>query len=167
MNSGIAKVINEMIIFDSGDAKRINHFMKVYAYASAIARLEGVDERTQQIVEVAAVVHDIGIKVCEKKYGECTGELQEKEGPPLAEQLLYRVGGFDNEFVERVGYLIGNHHSYVKIENNMDFQILVEADLLVNIHEDRVDLPEIRRVEKNIFRTEAGISFLQNLFYEE
>ena len=85
----------------------------------------------------------------------------------LAEQLLFRVGGFDNDFIERVSYLVGNHHSYTKIENNMDFQILVEADMLVNIDEEAVELPEIRRVERNIFRTEAGISFLQNLYYEE
>lgn len=166
MNS-VAKVINEMMIFDCGDVKRINHFMKVYAFASAIGKMEELDERTQSILEVAAVVHDIGVKVCEKKYGSCSGELQEKEGPALAEQLLFRVGGFDNDFIERVSYLVGNHHSYTKIENNMDFQILVEADILVNIDEEAVELPEIRRVERNIFRTEAGISFLQNLYYEE
>lgn len=163
----VAKVINEMILFDSGDVKRINHFMKVYGFASTIARLEELDERTQEIVEVAAVVHDIAVKVCEKKYGDCSGELQEKEGPALAEQLLYRVGGYDSEFIERVVYLVGNHHSYAKIDNDIDFQILVEADLLVNIDEDQAELPDIRRVERNIFKTEAGISFLQNLYYEE
>mgnify|MGYP000340972515 FL=1 len=33
---------------------------------------------------------------------------------------------------ERVAYLIGHHHTYDKIEG-MDYQILVEADFLVNI----------------------------------
>ena len=163
----VARVINEMIMFDSGDAKRINHLMKVYAFASTIGRLESVDPRTQEIIEVAAAVHDIAVKLCEKKYGSCDGDLQEKEGPALAEQLLQRVGGFDNNFIERVGYLVGNHHSYAKIENQIDFQILIEADLLVNIDEDDWDFASIRRVEKTIFKTEAGTAILQNLFYED
>ena len=162
--SQVARVINEMIMFDSGDIKRINHFIKVYGYASTIARLEEVDERTQMIIEVAAASHDIAIKVCEKKYGKCTGELQELEGPPLVEQMLRRVGGFDNEFIERVKYLVGNHHSYSLIENNIDFQILVEAD---NMDEDNTDIKEIRRAERTIFKTEAGTAFLQNLFYTD
>ena len=164
--SQVARVINEMIMFDSGDIKRINHFIKVYGYASTIARLEEVDERTQMIIEVAAS-HDIAIKVCEKTYGKCTGELQELEGPPLVEQMLRRVGGFDNEFIERVKYLVGNHHSYSLIENNIDFQILVEADMLVNMDEDNTDIKEIRRAERTIFKTEAGTAFLQNLFYTD
>jgi HD superfamily phosphodiesterase len=150
-----------------GDAKRINHFMKVYAFASTIGQMEQLDERTQEILEVAAVVHDIAVVPCERKYGSTSGELQEKEGPALAEQLLARVGGFDNEFVERVLYLVGNHHSYAKIENDLDFQILVEADMIVNMDEESTELPEIRRVEKNIFRTEAGTAILQNMFYEQ
>ncbi len=166
MERELAQIINEMIVFDSGDLKRINHFMKVYAYASAIAALEDVPERTRQIIEVTAVLHDIGIKVCEKKYGRCGGDLQEKEGPPLARNLLNRLGMYDIDFVDRVCYLIGRHHTYSAI-SGIDFQILVEADLLVNMEEDQVNLSEVRHIEKSLFQTEAGIAFLQNMFYEQ
>ena len=50
MERELAQIINEMIVFDSGDLKRINHFMKVYAYASAIAALEDVPERTLFVI---------------------------------------------------------------------------------------------------------------------
>lgn len=72
----------------SGNAKRIQHFTKVYAYASYIGREEGIIEKEQAVLEIAAVVHDIGIHMCEEKYDECGGKLQEKEGPEIAKELL-------------------------------------------------------------------------------
>lgn len=43
--------------------------------------------------------------------------------------------GFDRNVSERVQYLIAHHHTYGNI-NEMDYQILVEADFLVNIMEE-------------------------------
>lgn len=51
-----------------------------------IGKMEELDEQTQEILETAAIVHDIGIKVCLEKYGKCTGKHQEEEGPALAEK---------------------------------------------------------------------------------
>ena len=85
-----------MIELYKGDAKRIQHFCKVHSYAKLIAETEHVDERTLFIIETAALTHDIGIHVCEEKYGNCSGKLQEKEGPALAEQLLKQLG-FDDD----------------------------------------------------------------------
>lgn len=50
----IGLLINAMIHYYSGDARRINHFLKVYGFAKAIGELEGLDERTQEILEIAA-----------------------------------------------------------------------------------------------------------------
>ena len=88
----------------------------------------------QFIIEAAALTHDIGIHICEEKYGSCNGKLQEKEGPAIAEKLLGELG-FDRNVSERVQYLIAHHHTYGNI-NEMDYQILVEADFLVNIMEE-------------------------------
>ena len=43
--------------------------------------------------------------------------------------------GFAENVIERVCYLIGHHHTYTGIEGR-DYQILVEADFLVNLYED-------------------------------
>ena len=40
------------------------------------------------IFQTAALTHDIGIHVCEEKYGNCNGKLQEKEGPAIAKKLF-------------------------------------------------------------------------------
>ena len=100
-----------MIELYKGDAKRIQHFCKVHSYAKLIAQMENVDDQSLFIIETAALTHDIGIHICEEKYGECGGKLQEKEGLAIAAELLERLG-FDSEVSERVQYLIGHHHTY-------------------------------------------------------
>ena len=46
----------------------------------------------------------------------------------------------------------------------MDFQILVEADFLVNLYEENSSKSSIFSVESKIFKTETGKEFLENLF---
>ena len=96
-----------MIELYKGDAKRIQHFCKVHSYAKLIAETENVDKNCQFIIEAAALTHDIGIHICEEKYGSCNGKLQEKEGPAIAEKLLGELG-FDRNVSERVQYLIAH-----------------------------------------------------------
>ena len=76
-----------MIDYNHGDPKRIQHTTKVHAYASLIGKCEGLDEGTQFILESAALVHDIGIRASEQKYGYQNGKLQEQEGPAVAFEL--------------------------------------------------------------------------------
>ena len=90
-----------MIGLYHGDAERIQHFCKVHSYAKLIAESEQVDEKCLFTLEAAALTHDIGIHLCEEKYGNCNGKLQEKEGPALAEKLLGELG-FDRDVSERV-----------------------------------------------------------------
>ena len=158
----ISSLIDEMIAYDKGDPKRIQHFMKVHDFARTIGQLEGLDKQTLYILEAAAVVHDIGIHVCEEKYGSCEGKLQEKEGPAIAKELLERLG-YKQEVIDRVCYLVGHHHTYTNIDD-VDYQILVEADFLVNLYEDEVSLDAVCKAYKKIFRTESGRKICRNMF---
>ena len=58
-----------MIEYDRGDAMRIHHLLKVHDLVATIGRLENLDEATLEVAEAAAVVHDIGIHLSERKYG--------------------------------------------------------------------------------------------------
>ena len=138
------------------------HFWKVWAYAALIGRREGLDARTQEILEAAAIVHDVGIRVSERKYGSSAGPLQEREGPPVAEKLL-RKAGYDAEAVARVACLVGRHHTYTAIDG-ADNQILVEADFLVNLYEDGASEQAVRAAEEKIFKTAAGKELLEDMF---
>lgn len=158
----INKLHLAMIDLYSGDAKRIQHFCKVHSYAKLIAETEKVDDRTLLIIETAALTHDIGIHTCEKKYGSCGGKLQEKEGPAIAKKLLSKLG-FDTEISDMVQYLIAHHHTYDDI-NSIDYQILVEADLLVNMMEDNLPRQTVENAYNKIFNTSCGKRICKNMF---
>ena len=79
----------EMIQYYRNDPKRIQHFTKVHSYAKLIGELSGMQGEELLTLEVAAYVHDIGIKVAEEKYGSSNGRLQEQEGPAVAEDMLH------------------------------------------------------------------------------
>ena len=155
-------IINEMIRYYAKDPIRVNHFLKVYSFAKSIGELEKLNEETQDILEVAAIIHDIGIKISEEKYNSSAGNYQEIEGPPVAREMLSKFK-FDEKFIDRVCYLIGHHHTYSKIEG-IDYQILVEADFLVNIYEDEIKIPQIESIKEKYFKTKAGTEFLMNLY---
>ena len=151
-----------MIELYSNDAKRIQHFCKVHSYAKLIAETENVDKKCLFIIETAALTHDIGIHVCEEKYGNCNGKLQEKEGPAIVKKLLKDLG-FEDYVSERVQYLIANHHTYDNIDG-IDYQILVEADFLVNIMEDNLSKTAALNAYNHIFRTECGKQICKVMF---
>lgn len=158
----INKLHYEMICLYSGDPLRIQHFCKVYSYAKLIAQMERLDKQTQFILESAALTHDIGIHICEEKYGSSNGKLQEKEGPAIAQKLLQKLQ-FDEEVIERVKYLIAHHHTYNAIDG-IDYQILVEADFLVNILEDEIPKEKIANICQKIFKTESGRKICKEMF---
>lgn len=143
-----------MILYYSGDPKRIQHFMKVYAFARIIAEEERLEESKRRVIEIAAVVHDIGIKNAEAKYGYNNGRLQEQEGPPEAKKLLEELG-FDKVVIERVCYLVAHHHTYSSIDG-LDYRILVEADFLVNLYEENADETAVKNAYGSIFKTKTG-----------
>ncbi len=160
----IQKLALAMITYDNGDPKRIQHTTKVHAYASLIGMGEGLDEDTQFVLESAALVHDIGIRASEKKYGHQNGKLQEQEGPAVARELLARIGGYTEEQIDRICWLVAHHHTYHASEDQ-DYQILIEADFLVNLYEDHEPEDAIRAVRNNIFKTKSGLKILDDMFF--
>lgn len=152
----------EMISFDMGDPKRIQHFIKVHSFARTIALEENANTKAQIIIEAAAIVHDIGILPALRKYGKCDGKLQEQEGPQYARTLLKEVG-FSDDTTDRVVWLVAHHHTYNDIKT-FDHQVLVEADFLVNLYEDQINEEGLRKALKNIFKTQTGIELMYTMF---
>ncbi|SFR15509.1 HD domain-containing protein [Desulfoscipio geothermicus] len=165
MKNIISDTIKKMILYFDGDVKRINHALKVYAFAKSIGELEGIPEEKLNILEVAAVLHDIGIKESEIKYSSSSGKYQQIEGPPVACAILEEFNLIKG-FIDRVSYLIGNHHTYSKIDD-IDFQILVEADFLVNIFEDDIGKEQVKAIKQKYFKTNTGICYLESLYSME
>lgn len=158
------ELYKSMLEYFRGDPRRCQHLIKVASLAREIALLEGADEELVALVEAAGLVHDCGIKPGEAKYGagKCSGKIQEQEGPAAARVLL-TASGYDGATVERICYLVGHHHTYTNIDG-LDYQILVEADFLVNFYEDGLSKEAMARAVEKIFKTVGGKLLAQAMF---
>lgn len=123
----ISQIMEKMIAFSNGNLHDMNHFMCVWTYAKTIGELEGLDRKTQETLEIAAITHDIACPLCREKYGNTNGKRQEEEGGPLVRSFLVDAG-LSVEQVDRVAYLVSHHHTYTDIDG-IDYQILIEAGL--------------------------------------
>lgn len=159
----LATLMAAMIKYDQGDPRRIQHLIKVHDLAATIGILEKLPAEEQFILEAAAILHDIGIHLSEEKFHSTSGKYQEQEGPAEAAKLLSQLGGYTEQQIQRILYLIGHHHTYQDIQG-MDYQILVEADFLVNLYEDQSPASAIQNVREKIFRTKAGLQLLDDMF---
>lgn len=156
------ELIEKMTDYFSGDPKRIQHFLKVYTFSKIITNSESTDEREKYITNCAAIVHDIGIKLSEEKYGSSSGKYQELEGPAEALSILSDLD-FEDDIKERICWLIGHHHTYNNI-SGLDYQILVESDFLVNMYEDSLDEKAVKTAYEKIFKTETGKRLCRRIY---
>ena len=65
--------------------------------------------------------------------------------------------------MDRVCWLVGHHHTYTDIRD-LDYQILVEADCLVNLYEDDAPRSAVEAALERIFRTESGAALCRDMF---
>lgn len=158
----VGAILNEMLIYFGSDVKRINHALKVLGYARTIALQENLSADQIHIIELTAILHDIGIPNSVKKYGSSDGKYQEIEGPSIAKEMLEKHA-VPQEQIQRICFLIANHHTYKNIDG-IDFQIIIEADFFVNADEDSLSKEAIIHMRDSWFKTKSGIRLLNTLF---
>ena len=123
----------------------INHTLKVLDQAEKIAEGEGIrGDFTRGVIALASIYHDIGIPESLRKYSSMDAPYQEKEGPAVARGLMAKIG-VRPDVLERVCFIVGAHHTKPEVDG-IDFQIIWEADFIVNIEEknlvfEKKDLP--------------------------
>src|SRR4030065_1732505 len=105
------KVRKEMERFFGTDARRIAHALEVASHALRSQAAEGGD---REVVTMASLLHDVGIKPAEERYKSSAGHYQEKLGPPVAEKILKELGVEEGK-IATVRELIGHHHTPGKI----------------------------------------------------
>ncbi|MBE6969108.1 MAG: HD domain-containing protein [Ruminococcaceae bacterium] len=145
-----------------GSLHDIDHFLKVYAWAKAIGEKEIEDAESREVLEVAAILHDIACPRCREKYGHAAGPLQEQEGMPMTRELLAPFH-LPESFVERVVWLVGHHHTVSGVETP-EHRVLLEADYLVNAGEQGQSRAQMEAAEKEFFRTKTGIELLHSVY---
>ncbi len=152
MNNVLLMTLTEI---NAHDPRRINHAFKVYCLSKLLAYMENLDPRTTSIIEAAAILHDIAIRYSLENFSSSSGKQQEKHGPIIAKPILEKVTD-DKEFIDRVLYLIANHHTYTNIDG-IDYQILIEADFIVNVEEENITLKAFVNAREKLFKTSSGI----------
>lgn len=162
MLENISVIVQKMIAVSGGNLHDISHFMKVYAFSRIIGLQEGLPETTQITLEAAAVIHDIACPLCREKYGDTNGKHQEQEGIPLAQNFLSEVA-LPEKIKERIVYLVGRHHTYTDVDG-MDYQILLEADFLVNADESHMSVDTVKAARNRFFKTTSGIRLLESMY---
>ena len=162
MKKIIAEIVLKMVRISNANHHDIAHFLKVYSYAKTIGELELKLEEDRNVLEVAAVIHDIACPLCRLKYGNTDGNLQELEGKGLAENFLSEFN-LSSEFVSRVVWLVTHHHSYncIKLPEH---RILLEADFLVNADESSYSIAQIKAARNSFFQTKTGLMLLDEIY---
>ncbi|MCI2062653.1 MAG: HD domain-containing protein [Eubacteriaceae bacterium] len=158
----VSEIILKMIDYSAGNVHDISHFLKVHAYAKVIGECEGLSSDSLEILEIAAVVHDIACPLCREKYGYTNGKYQEREGEALAEEFL-REAGLSEKVISRVVYLVGHHHTFTDVDG-LDHRILLEADYLVNADESGYSQANIRHTLEYVYRTRTGTALLKSVY---
>lgn len=142
-----------METFFGRDGRRIAHALEVCGHALQIQEAEGAD---RDVVTMASLLHDVGIKPAEEQYGSNAGHYQEKLGPPIAGEILAGLG-VDEGTIATVKEMIAHHHTPGKITTR-EFACLWDADLIVNLREvvDRMEPDKLRSVIDRKFMTGEG-----------
>ena len=161
----VAAATEKMIEFYRGNLRDIDHFLKVWAMAKTIGELEGLNSHTQEVLELTAVVHDIACPLCREKYGNTNGSNQELESPPLVETFFEGLP-VDPADLSRISWLVAHHHTDTGVDG-LDYQILLEADFLVNAGESGYSRAMIEKFRQRVFRTKSGIRLLDSMYLGE
>ena len=161
-------VISRMKQLFGDDNRRVNHALKVLRFSEEILLGEKIVGDMAETVVLTAALHDIGIHESERKYNSSSGKYQEIEGPPIANRIL-REMGISDPITKRVCYIIGGHHTPTKVDD-VDFQIIWEADLLVNIEEGGLENDKNANMTKIIsenFKTATGKRIAETLYTDK
>lgn len=157
-----SRAFRKMVDQSEGNLHDINHLLKVWGFARHIGLAEGLDADTQLTLELAAIVHDIACPLCRVKYGSASGANQEKESDPLVRGFFADLP-VEASRVDRIAWLVCHHHTYADVQG-MDYQVLLEADFLVNAHESAMSAQAIESFGRKVFRTATGRGLLASMY---
>lgn len=160
------RVAIEMKRYFKNDFKRIGHASRVARYAEKIGKGE---QGNMAVILSAAYLHDIGIKEAERKHNSTAAKYQEEEGPPIAREILERLGAQEG-LIGEVCEIIGRHH-HPKEEEDVNFKSLYDADLIANledkIKEDGGPSTKLPEIIENSFLTESGKKLAEEVLLRE
>ncbi len=154
------KLLKDVLLYENGHIRRTKHILMVHSLTKSIGSEEGLTLEQQQIVQSAAILHDIAIKKCKRKYNDASIEKQKLECIPVAKKFL-KACNYVPSYTEKILNLIYHHHDYGAYKG-IEHQVLIEADLIVNCLENRNHKEKAADVAIH-FHTRTGKELLHKL----
>lgn len=158
----VSEILHNMLLRPDLSMHDINHLLKVYAYTSCLAQAESLSQRDQNAAKIAAIVHDIACPLCRQKFGKAIWTQQEYYGGLLVRQFFVETD-IDQDLLEDIVYMVEHHHTLTAV-NSLPFQILVEADFLVNADEHPYSQAQCQVAENAVFKTVTGKALLHGIY---
>ena len=162
----VERVPIEMKRYFESDFKRIGHATKVARYAERLCKEE---EAHPVVTTLAAYLHDIGIKEAERKHGSAAAEHQHVEGPPVAREILEKLGA-EEGIIAEVCDIIGHHHT-PREEETTNFKVIYDADLITNLEEKQKESPSapehLAKIIEKSFLTRSGREMAEKILLSE
>ena len=159
------RVAIEMKRYLKQDFKRVGHAIRVARYAEQIGREEGGN---LAVILCTAYLHDIGIKEAERKHNSTDAKYQEEEGPPIAREILTRLGA-KQELIDEVCDIVAHHH-HPKEDETINFKSLYDADLITNLEEKQKENPiepeKLAGIVEKSFLTGSGANLARKVLIE-
>lgn len=143
------KLLEMALIFEQGHPRRTQHILKVHDLTRLLAIDSNVSQEELDIVLAAAILHDIGIGPAKDRFNDACQKNQQSIAKTIVPEFL-RNCGYSETMISPVLSLVLHHHDYSHIDSFL-LQILIEADLLVNLYESESALSI-----EHLFKTELG-----------
>ena len=161
----VERVPIEMKRYFADDFKRIGHATKVARYAEKICKEENAHP---VVTALSAYLHDIGIKEAERKYNSSAPHHQHTEGPPVAREILTTLGA-EEGIIDEVCDIIGHHHN-PRPDETINFKVIYDADLIVNLEEKQKENPSppdhLEKIIEKSFLTKTGQELARRVLLE-
>ena len=98
-----------------------------------------------------------------KEYFESKRGIGKKNLEWLASMDVYHQLAYLALNDYRLSYIVSNHHTITGIDG-IDYQIMIEADYLVNADESNFSGNNVRNMLEKVFKTETGKFLLQSMY---
>ncbi len=157
----VYRLLRAALQYEKGHSRRSRHILSVLGLCELIADGESLSQEAREIIFAAAILHDIPIRYCKEVYGDACQENQRREVGKLVPEFLQKAG-YPPEAAEKVLPLVLCHHCYEETIDSL-LQILMEADLLVNLLEGE---PISSDFARHFFKTKTGRELLDGMLSE-
>ena len=140
-----------MELFAAEDPAQIAHTQSVHDYTRVLAARSGCAERRIALLELAAILHDIGCPASRAKYGDSKPPHQEEEGARIVAEWLRECPELNDDEKKFIEEAVGSHHQF-------------EADLAVNLLEGYYPRERAGELCEKLVTTAAGRELFHLLF---